>query len=479
MTALPLANAASNGILRKDTSDLLVMQPMISMNALFMRHENIAAGKPDDVAATNGSSVFIWPRYYEYKASDRLGILLHEYLHAAFAHPLRAVKLKQRYREAFRMDVLNIAADAIINKGIEISMGRTSGPRKTSNITLPDGLVELDEIVKQAKAIVALTGVDVDTDRMSKIDKLTLEWLYAMMMRLREAATEYECQAANDNADNDGQQPQNGSQTPGDAQQELQKKNRERNEQELRNYLETIQTPADIIISELDQMSQSDIDDAIRDAAEKLRNGIAMNKDSGMSRANIIETLAGDIPRVNTPWETSFRSITQRHLARVPVRRPTLPGRHVLTQEALGLQRIMWSAARCRPPVPRVVVVLDSSGSVQPAEYKRYLGEVQAMKRRTNAEVFVIVADMEVQGVFEIKDVKAVADVQFTGRGGTDFRPALAVAAEMQADLVVYLTDLMGTFPDQAPPMPVIWTLTADEIPASYKPPFGRVIHVQ
>lgn len=470
MTSVTATRPPVSGVLRKDMSDLLVIQPMISMNALFMRHETMADGGPGDVAATNGRSVFIWPRYFGYVASDRLGILLHEYLHAAFAHPLRALKLRRRHGAAFRMDVLNVAADAIINKGIQNTIGRTTGSRRTGALTLPDGLVSLDTLVRQADAVVALTGVKVDTKRMASLETLTLEWLYATLMTLLDAANACMATAANDNGPKNAEKPADGG-APGDGK-------RERNEKEMGDFIAQFGQADDIILDELERLSQSDVDDGIRDAAEKLRNAVAMGKGQGNARASVIETLSGDIPHVGTPWETSFRSITQRHLARLPIRQPSRPGRRVLTQEAMASRKIVWSPARRRPHVPRVVVILDSSGSVQAEEYRRYLAEIQAMKRRTNAEVVAIVADTAVQGVFQIKDVKAVADVKFSGRGGTDFRPALALAEEMEADLVVYLTDLMGTFPDKAPPMPVIWTLTIPEVPTGYRPPFGRVIHV-
>lgn len=98
------------------------------------------------------------------------------------------------------------------------------------------------------------------------------------------------------------------------------------------------------------------------------------------------------------------------------------------------------------------------------------------MKRRTNAQVFAVVADAAVQSVQEIKDIRDIAAVEFKGRGGTDFRPAFALADEMDVDLVVYLTDLMGTFPEEKPGYPVLWTLPGMEIPRGYEPPFGKVL---
>lgn len=479
-----MASAArSNSPLRGDMSNILVLEPMIAFTALFMEHRDIQHDAPGHVAATDGRQVTVWPAYHRMRTEARAAVLLHEYLHAAFAHPLRAMKLRLRLGAAFRMDVLNIAADAIINEGVR--------HMNNAKIVLPDDAIKLQTIAEQAKAIVELTGVDVDVERMKSVGRLTLEWMYDAMMRLEEAARSA-CGGGGEGADGGSQTGTPGSPgtsegssgnngTPAGAEGTA-NDNAEQDPKDVQrrkaaqDYLDQFGKPGDMDLSELNGMTAGDVDDGIRGAGEKLRNAAAMGKARGSGRGSAVEALLSDIPTVNTPWEASFRSITQRHLARSRERRPSKPGRRVLTQEAMSAQRIVWSAGRRRPPVPRVIVVLDSSGSIRPDEYIRYLSEIQAMKRRTNAQVFAIVADAKVQSVQEIKDARDLASVEFKGRGGTDFRPAIALAEEMEADLLVYLTDLMGTFPAETPSFPVLWTLPGMETPSGYEPPFGRVL---
>lgn len=483
-----MANNPS-GRLRGDMADVLQRQPMIASTALFMRHVEHPTGQPGEVAATDGRTVAIWPAFFAFAPDERVGVLLHEYLHAAFAHPLRGLKMRRRLGAEYRHDVMNVSADAIINEGI------SKGAR---GVRLPAGGVELAKLAAQAKAVVDLTGVTVDLERMGNVGRLTLEWLYDVLVKLEKAAREHfqppPCESGGDgessgngtpssNAerqeggqsdetddgnqdDQRGKDPSNGTESRPDTPQE----------KAARDFLSQFERSPDLQLEELSGLNPMQVDDAIREAGERVKSAIAMSKGHGNRRMDAVETLASDIPEARTPWENSFRTITQRHLARERLRRPTKLGLRVMTQEAMGLDRIVWSPGRRRPSVPRVVVVLDSSGSVTPTEYLRYLGEVQAMKRRTSAQVYVVVADTEVQSVQEMRDVRDIAKVEFKGRGGTDFRPALELAGEMEPDLVVYLTDLMGTFPDRPPPFPVLWTLPGMEIPDGYDPPFGRVL---
>jgi len=468
----------THGGLRADMSNILVQEPMIASTALFMEHRSMTLDEPGSVACTNGTAVTVWPAFHRLQQAERAGVLLHEYLHAAFAHPLRGVKMKRRLGSSYRHDIMNVAADAIINEGIR------NGARRT--IKLPEGGIVLADIAKQAEAVVALTGAKVDHSRMTKVGTLTLEWMYDALFRLEEAAKAHRDQnddRAQGPAGDDGTAPSDTTSSPaadgGNASgKEIAPRDwqRDQREKRLEEFLAQFNQPTDVGLDGLEGMTSEDVDDAIRTAGEKLRNAKAMVVGKGTK--SLLEVLDGDIPQVGTPWEASFRTITQRHLARRRERRPTKPGRRVLTQEAMGLTHIVWSSGRRRPNVPRVVVVLDSSGSIRPEEFLRYLSEIQAMKRRTNAEVYAVVADAAVRSVRRIDDARDLIDVAFEGRAGTDFRPALLLAEEMEADLVVYLTDLMGTFPDVAPPFPVLWTLPCMEVPDGYDPPFGQILNL-
>ena len=69
---------------------------------------------------------------------------------------------------------------------------------------------------------------------------------------------------------------------------------------------------------------------------------------------------------------------------------------------------------------------------------------------------------------------------QAEGGGGTDFRPAFARVAELEAEGeriagLVYLTDLLGYFPNADDvSIPTLWVATTD-----HAAPFGRTVRVE
>ena len=68
--------------------------------------------------------------------------------------------------------------------------------------------------------------------------------------------------------------------------------------------------------------------------------------------------------------------------------------------------------------------------------------------------------------------MKKILALQPQGGGSTDFRPAIALAETFHPDLIIYLTDLHGTFPEKKPRAPINWGYPpSSEIVAI---PFGR-----
>jgi predicted metal-dependent peptidase len=68
-------------------------------------------------------------------------------------------------------------------------------------------------------------------------------------------------------------------------------------------------------------------------------------------------------------------------------------------------------------------------------------------------------------------------DKTVKGGGGTDFRPFFARVAELvpAPKVVVVLTDMAGSFPDNPPEVPTIWVTWEKNA----KAPFGEVIEVE
>jgi predicted metal-dependent peptidase len=89
----------------------------------------------------------------------------------------------------------------------------------------------------------------------------------------------------------------------------------------------------------------------------------------------------------------------------------------------------------------------------------------------------VLYADAEVTGnaTYTAADLPLRLDPK--GGGGTSFGPALATLTEADEPpaCVVYLTDLDGSFPEDPPPMPVIWLVFGQPL-APPTAPFGKIV---
>ena len=131
--------------------------------------------------------------------------------------------------------------------------------------------------------------------------------------------------------------------------------------------------------------------------------------------------------------------------------------------------------ARVRHGCNRVVVIADTSGSVDQKTMDYFMSNLAAIvadakpRQTTFAQCDTTIHSWEdIDGVEEL-------DGKVRGGGGTDFRPPFErIATEDDApDVLVYLTDLYGPFPETPPSYPVIWACINKE-----KAPWGDTIHI-
>jgi predicted metal-dependent peptidase len=106
-----------------------------------------------------------------------------------------------------------------------------------------------------------------------------------------------------------------------------------------------------------------------------------------------------------------------------------------------------------RQPLPKVAMVLDTSGSMNDGMLAQSLAEVGGVLRSlgiAGRQLDIICCDAE---AFEAQKVMRAHDVKLLGGGGTDMGVGLAKAAELRPkpDLIVVLTDGYTPWP-QSPP---------------------------
>ena len=169
---------------------------------------------------------------------------------------------------------------------------------------------------------------------------------------------------------------------------------------------------------------------------------------------------------------------------------PQLPWRALLARYMMNAARDDYSFQRTSRRegdalMPRlysqsvkVVLALDTSGSVTREELQEFLTEVDALKAQVRADVTLHACDDKLAeagpwgyAMWE----PLVLPEEIAGGGGTDFRPVFdwLEADRLSPDLLVYFTDAEGAFPAKPPHFPVIW-LVKGKAPV----PFGERIQL-
>ncbi|QEL17652.1 hypothetical protein PX52LOC_04650 [Limnoglobus roseus] len=124
-----------------------------------------------------------------------------------------------------------------------------------------------------------------------------------------------------------------------------------------------------------------------------------------------------------------------------------------------------------------VVIAVDTSGSVGPAELAVFAGAVEDILSAFACSATVLYHDTEVQGVRAWRSGDGPLVLDPVGGGGTshacvfDWLDRQGVSPAC----VVCLTDLETRFPDRPPAVPVLWAVVGG---ADTPPPFGTTVRV-
>jgi predicted metal-dependent peptidase len=171
-------------------------------------------------------------------------------------------------------------------------------------------------------------------------------------------------------------------------------------------------------------------------------------------------------PKVN--WRAVLRNSVRQGLVTLRQRRfPSYTLRH---RRAEALDPFFLPGAYGR--LPRVAVVVDTSGSVSDAMLAQALGELRGVLR-SGARVTLYSVDAEVH---HVQRVFRGDPVVLYGGGGTDMRVGIARALEDGHDLVVVLTDGYTPWPEVAPRARVVVGLLGDC--PNKPPPWAKVVRI-
>jgi len=131
-------------------------------------------------------------------------------------------------------------------------------------------------------------------------------------------------------------------------------------------------------------------------------------------------------------------------------------------------------------PIPRLAVVIDTSGSMGTRRSGMALGEVKGILKSMGCgeAMPVLACDAEVHGA---QKVFKVDQVKLTGGGGTDMGIGMRAAAELnpRPEIVICLTDMLTPWPEEKPPYQFIVVGLGAEEDAHWAPPaYAKTIYV-
>jgi predicted metal-dependent peptidase len=431
----------------RDVDDLptLVTQEPWQQRPMDQRVREAKAGlSPSALAAANdGATIYYTPIFETLTLPQQIGIVAHQVLHIALRHPQRFEALRQVLGDVDHR-LYNTCADAIINSTLS----------HLGWLELPTRAVLLEHLLanvlnRQQSAAAALLEWD-------------LERLYRTIDdRRREARWGRRAE--------DSRRRGKGAQQAPQRPQDGEDMSRNDGVRASRVRAMGVETPQDLLPAAGDTRPEKEAEQA-REWRERLIRGHA-----GDGLHSMLRQLIADLPKVRTPWEHLLRTLLTRGLSRSPDLSWSRPARSWLANQgrAPNGRRLPWepgiTASRA---VARLVVMVDVSGSVEDDLMARFAREIEAISRRTEAGLTIIIGDAQVTGVEHFEPGRSnLRDIAFIGGGGTKFGPLLREADRFHPDMGVFLTDLDGPT-DYRPAWPVLWAVPA--VGAHIAQPFGR-----
>jgi len=437
--------------------------------ALWVRHRDTPdmPGPPAPVVATDGHTVSYGPAFAHLPLAVQTGLVAHEVLHVALRHPQRLRDLQQRLGT---VDVLlfNTCADAIVNSALD----------HLQWLQLPQGSVKLDQLLATTlggthNVEAALLDWDVERLYQAMDDRQPVDPAKGRRADgTRGGGGEGE--RSNNSSGHGGPgagPPRAGGATRDDAlggaapsQLDGPRSSRAR-------------ALGANIIADL-QPGTGPSTDPEHQAAESLAWSERLQRaHTGDGAYSMLRTLMADLPRTRTPWEQVLRVQMVRSLSRKRDVSWSRPSRSYLANQGrAGPHRRMPFEPGHMPAKasPRLVVVVDVSGSIADTLLERFGREVGSLTRRLATPMTLVIGDQRVQRVAQFEPGACdLRGLQFMGGGGTDFTPLLEEANRHDPDLTVVLTDLEGPARFR-PRAPVLWA-----VPEAHRDavaPFGRVL---
>ena len=125
--------------------------------------------------------------------------------------------------------------------------------------------------------------------------------------------------------------------------------------------------------------------------------------------------------------------------------------------------------------IGEIVVAIDTSGSITQKQLGQFAAEIHKLNHLVD-KITAITCDAQIHETVEVYQMQDIlSQIKFKGGGGTAFEPVFEWVEKhgQTPDLLIYLTDSYGSFPQKVPHYPTLWVLTQEE---HYDIPFGEFV---
>ena len=418
--------------------------------ALWIKHHDHPPTSNAPAVTTDGNTLFYGPGFEPLPLAEQIGLVAHEVLHIALRHPQRYLEMKELLGDV-DLKLFNICADAVVNSSLS----------HLSWLRLPRDAVHLDQLL--------LTSLNIKQD----VQTALLEWDVERLYRAIDDR---------DGAEQRGKKDDRRKQSGGSGQSDSASDKKE----QTAASKQTEDRKDGLKASRARQLGANILQDLVptpdpnappeADAQQSLLWSERVQRSHASDGMHsMLRSLLADLPKVRTPWEQALRTQLARGLSKKVELSWSRPARsYIANQGRCGDNRRMpiEPGTSSSAPSPRLVVIVDVSGSVQDDLLERFAVEIESITRRQEAGLILIIGDDRVRKVTRYEPgVSDLREIEFDGRGGTDFTPLLMEAEKHSPDIAVVLTDLDGPA-RYRPRWPVIWA-----VPEEYRTaaaPFGR-----
>ncbi len=443
--------------------------------------------------ATDGNSVFYAPAFERLALAEQVGLVAHEVLHIALRHPQRYVELQQQLGDV-DLQLFNLCADAVVNSALA----------HLAWLKLPASAMLIDRLLAQVLSIhlaAEAALLEWDVERLYRaIDDRRPPDAGDQRRSGRQDSSKGGAQTGGGRpgAGQQGKSPQGdgctGDARQGDTGQPMGDRGAGGGHDQQGHAGSEQGAPVDGPRSgrarslsggvAIDLLPQGQAR-----AEPQAEAGLAREWSERVTRAHasdgahsMLRALLADLPRSHTPWEQLLRTQLTRSLAPRADLSWSRPTRSYLANQGRtgGNKRLPWEPGNSGTrSVPRLVLIVDVSGSIAAELLERFSRETMAILRRLEAGLVLVIGDDRVRRVEHVKPEAItsgrfdLATISFQGGGDTDFTPLLEEADSHRPDIGVVLTDLQGPTRFQ-PRWPVIWAVP--EAWATAMQPFGRKI---